>query len=297
MKKIIELYNSNKNVINSIICTGDMARASVSSDFTFWADTEGVDEIMVAMGNHEYYTDAATDHSKYDIAAQIKKWIGDYYTNWGVVRPEGASWYYKDYTSANVRLIVLDCNLTAEEGGTTQKAWLAEILDDALENGYAVVIATHYVYLKWKGYTNLNAPFTDVFEQGQETGIAYDWDCEEYITTVQEFIDNGGEFVCWLSGHTHTDNLRYVKTELLTYDEQLDVVITAASPNHEYPITLTTGDLPREAGTPTAMAVNVVTIDTVNKWLKITRIGSNITTKMTHRDIMCYDYANHQIVS
>lgn len=297
LKKILEFYNQNKNIIDSIICTGDMAKASYASDFTFWQNTAGIEQVMVAMGNHEYFTNAATDHSKHEIAVQIQKWIGDYYSNWGVVRPEGASWYYKDYTGAKVRLIVLDCNLTAEEGGTDQKTWLESVLNDAKSNDYAVIIATHYVYLKGQGYQNLSHPFTDVFQQGIETAIRYEWDCEEYITVVQNFIDGGGTFICWLSGHTHTDNLRYVVSGQIVYDKQLDVVITAASPNHDYPLTLTTGDLPREARTPTASAFNVVTIDTVNKWLKVTRIGSNITTKMTHRDIMCYDYVNHAFLT
>lgn len=298
LNNIMKFYQQNNNIIDSIICTGDMAKASVSSDFTFWENTEGIENVMVAMGNHEYYTNSASDHTKYNISDQIQKWIGVYYENWNVIRPEGASWYYKDYDEAMVRLIVIDCNLTNSEGGSDQKEWLESILDDANENEYAVVIASHYVYGGGNSYNeNISHPFTNVFSQGTESSITYDWSPTCYVDTVQDFIDDGGTFVCWITGHSHADYLRNIKIGNTIYTDQLNVAITAASPSHDYPLTLTTGDLPREQGTPTESAFNVVTIDTVNKLLKIVRIGSDTTTKMTKREMMCYDYIHRQLLN
>lgn len=290
--RILAFCNKNGDIINDIIATGDMFRASVESDFTFWSDRNAsVSKVLMALGNHEYYT-SGNDHTKYTIDTVIQKWIGDYASNWSVIRPSGASYYYKDYAES-VRLIVLDCNLQASEGGTDQKTWLAGVLADALTNELAVVIATHYVYLgASKTYDVISGNFTDSFIT-EDFESVYDWSPTGYADTVQTFINNGGTFVCWLSGHRHKDIL-VTPTD---YPNQLIVMICQASPNRTYPSTLTTGDLERTTDTATADAFNYVTIDTVNSCLKIARVGADLNTFMIPRETVCYNYSTHQVIS
>ena len=287
--RILAFSNINKTIISDVIATGDMARASNESDFTFWSERD-VSKVLMALGNHEYYT-TGTDHTKYNIADVIQKWIGDYAGNWSVVRPNGASYYYKDYSSV-VRLIVLDCNLTGLEGGTAQKEWLANVLADAITSNLAVVIAAHYVYLgASKTYTVIKNNFTDSYITDDFESV-YDWSPTGYADTVQTFIDNGGTFVCWLTGHRHKDIL----TTPTDYPNQLIVTICQASPDRIYPSTITTGDLERTTGAVTEDAFNYVTIDTVNSCLKIARIGADLNTFMIPRETLCYNYSTHQFV-
>lgn len=290
--RILAFANAHSDVINDVISTGDMARASWLSDFTFWSDHD-ISKVLVALGNHEYYGDITVDHSKYNTAAVIKRWIGDYCANWGVTIDSGKSYYYKDYAASKVRLIVLDCNLTQDEGGDDQKTWLTSVLADAKTNNLTVVIAIHYVYLGASGtYTTIENPFTEAFIENVYSS-AYDWSPSVYTAIVQDYIDAGGEFACWIAGHRHKDIISYPTA----YPNQMIVSVCQASPDRTYPSTFTTSDMERTAGTATADAFNIVTVDTINKCVKLARVGADLNTFMKPREFTCYNYVTHQIVS
>ena len=289
LSRILAFNKAHSSLIDDAICTGDLRLASVQSDLTFWTGQD-TSKILVALGNHDYCV-SADNHSKADIATVIQTWIGSNSDNWGVTITEGNSYYYKDYTTG-VRLIVIDCNLTNEEGGTEQKTWLETVLADAKANSKAVVIATHYVYLGASGtYTNIETSFTNVFAPATAES-SYLWSPSIYTSIVQDFIDGGGIFVCWLSGHLHGDYMSNPTGK----PEQLIVTITAATASRTN-VHLTTGDLDRTIGTPTQDAFNIVTIDTANTCLKIVRIGADINAFMQRRDMICYNYSTHQFVS
>lgn len=288
--RILNYINANSAYISDAICTGDMSAASYSSDFTFW-QAHDVSKILVALGNHDYYVNNTDDHSKTTIENVMQRWIGDYASGWNVTRPNNASYYYKDYAN-KLRLIVLDCNLTANEGGTEQKTWLSTVLSDALSNELAVIIATHFVYLGAnKTFTTFDHKFTSAFAP-RTIEFPYDWSPMIYTDAVQTFIDGGGAFVCWLSGHTHAD-IMMIPTE---YPKQLIVSICAASPSRSYP-TRISNDLYREEKTAMADAFNIVTIDTMLGVVKIVRIGANRNNYMTLRDCTSYDYFAHEFIN
>lgn len=292
LSRILSFANAHPDVVNDVISTGDMARASWLSDFNFWSDRD-VSKVLVALGNHEYYANLSESQDKYTVADVIQRWVGDYASNWNVTIGSGKSYYYKDYASSGVRLIVLDCNLTGAEGGEDQKTWLTGVLADAKTNGLAVIIATHYVYLGASNtYSTITNPFTEAFIES-EFESTYNWSPSVYTGIVQDFIDGGGLFACWLAGHRHKDIISY-PTE---YPNQLIVTVCQASPDRYYPSTITTSDLERTTGTATADAFNVVTVDTINHCVKIVRVGADLNTFMRPRDYTCYDYVTHAIVN
>lgn len=313
LSRIIAFSKAHSTVIQDVISTGDMSNASMSSDFTFWSNRD-TSKILVALGNHDYnlnnQTDANGKHTKYSpLSAVVQKWIEPNVSEWGVVRPEGAAYYYKDYSylddynrdynssnrNTNVRLIVLDCNLTDSEGGTAQKTWLEGVLADAKTNNKHVVIATHFVILEnnntYTRYVNNNftrsniaATKNSVYEFGNETS---------YVSTVQDFIDGGGKFVCWLSGHIHEDIVSYPTG----YPNQLIVTICSASPNRSWATGFTVNDLERTPGTATEDAFNIVTINANQNCVSIVRVGANLNMYMKPRDTLCYNYSTHQFVN
>lgn len=95
-------------------------------------------------------------------------------------------------------LIVLDSTLKYDEGKNRQKQWLAQELNYARTNGLAVVGALHYppggddIRLIESNFTSYsNIPFT-------QNGNPPTWDDldSDYCELVQDFMDDGGEFIC-----------------------------------------------------------------------------------------------------
>jgi hypothetical protein len=102
---------------------------------------------------------------------------------------------------------------------------------------------------------------------------------------VQSFIDAGGEFVCWLAGHTHCDYFGV----LANHPNQTQITITCAY-HDQY-------DDERVTDTPTSDSFNIVSFDTYSKLIKILRVGNNEDRYLRPKNVLTWDYANKKIVS
>ena len=104
------------------------------------------------------------------------------------------------------------------------------------------------------------------------------------ITVNADFSTRGkGNFVCWLCGHVHIDNIDISAK----YANQKIVRLCSSSAD-----TWQNGglDLPRERGTKSADALTVFAVDTANRKIKLVRIGSTVTEDFNERRCGILEY-------
>jgi hypothetical protein len=108
----------------------------------------------------------------------------------------------------------------------------------------------------------------------------------------------GVEFICYVTGHRHKDNIGYVHTAT---NRQLMLNICCS--NGHYPksgsLSFAEGsDIPRGDRGVTQDAFNVYGIDRQSGRVKIARVGSNVNFEGIDRKFLLapYKYANHRVV-
>ena len=88
------------------------------------------------------------------------------------------------------------------------------------------------------------------------------------LTAQADFSNKntGAEFICYLSGHTHCDEIHYVKK----YPDQLELTISCDN------TTYTTGsDMNQIRNTLSQDVINVVAVDRNAGVVNVVRVGSN----------------------
>jgi hypothetical protein len=244
---------------------------------------------MIALGNHDHYDVGGQPHGK----ATLSKMDGIFFktvSDWGVVRESNYPLYYKDYADQNIRLIVADAAVTSDEADET--TWLQNTLSGAKTLGYSVVIATHF--LNTESATIYNNDWSNNLARDTGTDqMSYDWDGCDIVSCVTDFIANGGKFLCYMIGHTHTDIVSYVTG----HQDQLIINVACASDHRGNETSLTTNDLPRYDDTRTQDCFNVITFDGVNGIVKCVRIGANINMYQQPRTAFAYNANTHQFIS
>ena len=281
LSRIVEMKKSLASLVDDTICTGDIVVNNYSADcMDFWDAVDGAEDILLCLGNHDL-ADGEHGYSSDQIgqATAYAKYISPYISNWGVISAgSNLTYWYKDYATRKVRVIALNYLLTGAEQ-TAQNSWLASRLAEAKTNNYAVVILEH---------TPLNS-FTLVPCNFSVIGLS--WGYNEFPTvyqdTVQDFIDGGGEFACYLAGHAHRDLVGYNSN----YPSQLCIAITTAQ---------TTGldnDQRRQVGEKSQDAGNIVLIDTVTKTVKLIRVGADMDCYVRGRNLLSINYNTKQIIA
>lgn len=302
LERIIKYKNylSGLDALNETITTGDIVKgssyeASGSTYFEkFWYNTPGTEDILIAVGNHDWYAQGSQPHGKISMSDVDQLYFSDS-SNWGIVRENGKPYYYKDYDAQKIRLIVTDPAIQDEADET---AWLVATLARAKELEYSVIVASHYIMLnsntEIQSATIIDNDWTNNETREEQTiTMNYDWtgSCD-IVKCVTDFITDGGSFLCYIVGHWHWDILSYPTG----HPEQLIITIAAATSDREQ-TKLTSNDLPRYADTRTQDAFNVLTFDAENKIVKCVRVGSNMNMYEQPRTAFAYDVANHQFLS
>lgn len=234
LQAIRNFYEEYSNYIDDIINTGDLATNTYNTTDADNYNNIGYTDALFAIGNHDGATSTGSTKAEW-IAAGREACYNTYFSNigeWGVVQPEGASenhlmYYYKDYTEAKVRLIVLDCMFDTETVLDKQSTYSAdqynwflralretvmETIDDAPNPvyGYTVVIASHYIpgnYFEKSLVRNNDETVVSFHTGGNATprhyngGYVYDGKIDErfkmdkkYPEAVQNFISGTGAF-------------------------------------------------------------------------------------------------------
>lgn len=272
-KRIMQFYERYKTYMNGVLCTGDMVFDSLKDDYSYLEND--LKKLMITLGNHDIARTAWNDQTvtaEEDYNIFIKPFaeagLVDNFTL-------NKCYWYKDYSAQKLRLIGLD----ALHWDEAQKNWLETSLNDAKNKGYSVVCANHF--FGGRNRTHIECAFDNVqkLSEGDASINA------EAPATIQKFIDKGGDFVCWLSGHTHRDYVYY----LTDYPKQIGFTIDCATCSNGVT------DEERENGTKSQDCFNLIAFDTTRKLVKIARIGSDRDSLLRKKDTFCINYQTKKI--
>lgn len=287
MKRIVSDAESLGDRIDGIIHTGDMvgSGSEEAAEIQGWWDKR----IMTCIGNHDsaVYNSGSYDWTALTMAQRDAYYISPYKAAWGAVHTSGQSYYYKDYTEANIRLIVLDVMLYADSDTSTeanaQSTWLTGLLDSAITAGYHVIIAIHSPL---NGSSIIQSSFTTKRLNGILATDPYF--PTSIITLVTQKKASGLALIGYLSGHLHEDVLLDCVGDgsQLAYD-----IATAATDKPQW----VEKDLDRSGNKDT---YNLVTVDTAHTLIKLIRGGgADVDNLMRPRDMICINYATGAVLS
>lgn len=281
--RISNVINKLNNKINDAICTGDIVSNSAGEISSWWNPN-----ILTCIGNHDSasYSEGSYDWTALSMADRDAYYISPFKDNWSIIHTTGTSYYYKDYTTAKVRLIVLDSMLYTDNGAeaTAQNTWLESLLTNAISNNLHVLIAIHSPH---GGASVKNCSFSKYNQSAMPTNS----DCntpQSVIDIVATAITNGLHFIGYLVGHTHQDNIWDAEND----GTQLMYCITCAAVRQT--AQWQNSDQNRDLYTD---AFNLITIDTQNTLIKLIRGGgANIDDHMRPRKALCINYSTGEIV-
>lgn len=294
--RIVEFRDAYAEYIADAVHTGDVV-ACYMDDVNPWTKVKGAKDIINVVGNHDCWkghkTWAETDVPYDATAADVYKVIvKPFVRKWNVVQPEGvndrnsayhcACYFYKDYPESKVRLVALD----GIHYDDAQDEWLSGVLADALAKGYAVMGAQHY--FSCTGLSCVDSGFSSgksIPACGNPGAPQIECTVERVFETVDRFIDAGGVFVCWLSGHDHEDYIGYVTG----HERQLQILVDKAGVKDGYMRE------DRTPGTVNQDSFNLVTVNASKHLLVIQRIGCTRGPGMRSKSLFCYDYVERKI--
>lgn len=282
-------------------------------------------DVLAAIGNHESFPTGSSSLFADNMAELVAKY--NYLS--ASETPTTSCYYYKDYASKKIRVIVLNQHedgVYARRLGQTQISWLISTLA-ATPAGYGVVIAYHAPEDK----VDADAPY-DVFRQpAPNTGASYEPNgayvdkraisliVDAFIakstasftyndhsatydgssdTTTQEVtvsadfsnVDESTEFICYVCGHRHEDWIGYYHNAV---QKQLCLCITCGNAlyaDSTNPYWSNQSDLPRGGKGVSQDAFCVYAIDRTGGNVKVMRVGATVTEKMVKREMMVIPY-------
>ena len=326
MNRAMQFASKYGVYIDDVIHTGDLVYGNWADGLDWFANVQNKNTILQVIGNHDIMVNAGSDGKVYtnpnDLSQYIEtsghvdlnktthpvlgyknsdnemvwvnytdiygRYIAPYVSNWGVVQPsnaatQGLNYYYKDYIEQGIRLVILDCMMY----DTAQNTWLVSVLADAKTNGYAVIIAEHYPIqldgFEYCAFTSSGGD--DVLDFYQSEGSAST--LANAQLAVDNFMNAGGEFICWLAGHTHKDFCGTLKN----YPKQVMIVSNITGLNH-----LLWGDEIRTEGTKTEDCFSVIAVDRYKKIVRTYRVGNQWDRYGRHKVSMAFDYRAAKMV-
>ena len=288
--RIEKFYDNNlKNYVAFPICLGDMVRDQATDDITFM-DTDFGKATLKVIGNHDVLV--RTTLPGITASEAYNRYIAPNVDAWGVVQPTGAAangytYYYKDVIKSDgtLRVIVLDEYYYDQ----TQHDWFVSTLADANTHGYSVVVCQHQSNIYNDQATPLNDKWAfatpklgfDLYRRDSGYAGNYNNAAENRAMAVDTFIGNGGEFICWMSGHTHSDQSHTFEK---THGKQLSLVFSNASMGMTSSI---------RVANYACDCFQYVAVDLAEKYIYVLRIGIAVDKWFHKNTFLCYDYANH----
>ena len=315
-----------------------------------WYQQNGIPEALFVLGNHD---GAADDNSQgwkegsADWDFKGKEWdfdtyFADYITSRGVTPPSGyddpnspyykACYWHKDYASAKIRVIGLDCmhfNDGVRYTSNDQETWLAAKLQETLTSGnaaygFSVVFLCHYPLDDYSGNNeewndethkfryNHKSDGGHVMQRSTSVAVAMHngssftaeakFSMRNRVGTVgspnytkgnnnpigdiiQSWMNSGGKYLAWLSGHTHTNYMYYPAK----YPEMLVIGLPQAGN------TRGTSDSDRANDSAMHTCANYIVFDTQNSLIKIVRIGKTTNRLFFDQTKLCYNYSEKSV--
>ena len=289
LQNIIDFKNYYADYIADIIHTGDMVKYYSTDGIEFWDGTDGAEKILNTIGNHDTLVNSTWIGMT--MAEAYETYFAPYISNWGVVSTSGKTYYYKDYATNKVRLIVLDIMHQSAE----QLSWFTATLASARTAGLHVIVAVHS-RAHWLFDSHVtpwdDKPLVPSYTAGYSDTSASTYPenlSDDYASAVDDFINDGGFFICWIHGHTH----HKMFAQLQTHPNQLDVSVeNAGIPDFAW-----TYVKARIDDTKSEDCFNVLAVDTDSKILRLMAVGATYDRFMRHVDGISYNYETHTVLS
>lgn len=322
MREVMEFYNLYNLYLNSIVLGGDMVNYW-DDGFDWWASV-GAKRCLPIIGNHEVLYDyhkyaqgsgSATAPKVNGVEVDIYKltcvsakqcydrYIKPYLAHTAFTSyVDGKCYWYKDFEEEKLRLIGLDDfhwkesvplvggeessvypdGTSVDTGG--QQIWFRNVLEDARTKGYKVLVSHHAP----AEFDAIDCPFTiqDFNNKGTRSKAT-----DDELAEVQTFIDNGGTFVAWLTGHLHQDVIGTCKN----YPNQLQLAIdTSRIPRNINGSSVYQGGNYKIADTKSNYCLDVVAV--TEKMVTIQRIGTEYDKIGRKIESFVYNFVTHNIV-
>lgn len=268
--RMVTFMNHYDQYIDFGLHTGDYCGGFQGEYHDFYAEgIQSTHPILNCVGNH----DTVDVEWKITDKKQPHDLLFNHTDNWNVHFMEGkySMTYYKDFPDANVRLIVLDLYYDHEQ----QIAWLKELLADSREKGYHVMTAMH------EPSAHITKPLDVTFHTLTDFEVLPETCFED---TLAEFVAQGGNYICNLAGHTHSDRIGFTDKGVF------NVVVECGSDWAGW------CDGKRVRGTRTYDCFNVVGINVNAGILKLIRIGDNADYFLRTKRVLCYDYVHGKVI-
>ena len=329
MKRAIAFANSQNN-ITAILVTGDFSESEWTNDgfekcFTELYQTANIPMLPV-IGNHDVGLRNKIYNPENSNQAVGARFISPFMAALGCVQGgTDAGYYYKDFSSFNVRLIVVneyEMPRIPNAGNTelkysiwgrylsqAQADWLVSTLN-SVQSGWSVIIAIHQlidVFSKYdndfKGAVNYSNADVTLAQEGmlQDIVDAYiargtliktysvsgaDTTEVPNVAVSADFSGANGEFICYINGHTHNDG-----TGQSSYAQKKQVNINVTTGSANLSSQAVYDDLYRDTDTIAQDAFNLIAFDTIHKKIRMLRIGANVTIDMKRRDYALISYS------
>ena len=349
--QIVTFFNKYSDYIDDMVQTGDAVYYyyNSSGQGADWFRGNDISKSLFVLGNHDGAADVngTWREGSADWDYKGKEWdfdtyFADFISVRGVTHPEGyddeespyykACYWHKDYASAKVRVIGIDCmhfNDTVRYTANDQETWLAAKLQETLTSGnaaygYSVVFLCHYALDDYSGanetWNDTNHRFT--FNKNSGGGHVMDANTQRAVnchygssyTAEKQFCmrekngsaglanytkgstnpigdiintwrTNGGKYLAWLSGHTHTEYMYYPAK----YPNMLVIGLPQAGN------TRGTGAADRSTASAMHTCANVIVFDTENECIKIIRVGKTLDKRLMRFEKLCYDYSEKTV--
>ena len=282
LKRILEFYNNYKEYFTDIIHTGDIISDTFDDDFEFWKNTKGSNIILNCIGNHDSSRKEGGNYIQGITSKQcFDKFFKEQIENWNCVQPESAAdlglcYYYKDYSDSKIRLVVLDCMHYTDN----QNSWFSQVLTEAKDKNYSVLVANHYQGGAMK--CDNSCTFQSPLWTHADATIN-----EKASATVDSFMNAGGDFIAWICGHSHRDLFGVLEK----YPNQTCIAVDCGLCTDYW------NDSFRRRGTKSQDCFNIMSINRSLNTFSIYRVGNNIDLQLRSKKCLVYNYATHKVIS
>lgn len=297
---IRDFYDNNKDCIDDMLSTGDITVLEYGSDYEFYKNNKLTDALF-CVGNHDGAVGGDWDATPRENV--YNKYIAPNAESWGIVQPESPDnplYWYKDYTTQQVRLICIDGVYSQEDTDylNAELSWFQNLLNETLPNsgstvqGWKVVICSHYYPAVFNEDSILKDGHGDIVNMHHLSATSITINDgyrinSGFLTALSSFIDNDGKFVIWLCGHYHSPYMAY----LANYNNILVMAADAAG-------TYRGGSLApakRVSDLQYSFIANVLVIS--NPYVRIIRVGCNNDVWLRSVNTLTYDWVNKKVVS
>lgn len=290
-RRAIELVNAwGTSYFDAVINGGDTCVLTDTESLEWYnsAISPSVVPVLNTIGNHDAWSSLGVTDTDPKVPYNLV--IAPVASSVSIVQPanaaaNGYNYYYKDFNST-VRVIVIDCMFW----DATQKSWFDSVLSDANTNGLHVVCVTHAAF-PWANMETVDCLWSKAgFLEGYSDAAAINDPTRTNIqaaASIKDFMDAGGNFVCWLTGHQHGDDVHV----LPDYSNQFVVTV----PSFAQRASMIQKN--SNANTYNYDVLTYVAVDTSNKNVKFLRIGANIDMYGVEHNGISIDYKNNKLIA